>query len=185
MINLKSLQTFIARLSKKEKILFYGAAIFIFLVLLDKAVITPSVSKMKSQDDEIREKKLIIKKDIRILALKNRIEEEHKKYEGYFSKIGSLEEERTSMLKEIENLASENAVYLVYVRPGEMRTEGPFKNLLVNLNCEGEMPQVVSFLYSIENSTKLLTIEKYVISPKAEGSSIAQCRITVSKILMP
>jgi len=185
MIDIRVVQAFLARLSKKEKALFYGAVVFVSLVLLDKVVVVPSVSKMRSQEEEIREKKLIIKNDLRILAIKDRIEEERKKYESYFSKAGSLEEERTALLKEIENLANENAVYVIYVRPGEMVTEGPFRNLLVNLNCEGEMPQIVSFLHSIESSTKLLTIDKYLISPKSEGSSVAQCRITVSKILLP
>ena len=47
------------------------------------------------------------------------------------------------------------------------------------------MPEVVKFLYSVENSGKLMTIEKYVISPKEQGSSIAQCRLTVSKVIIP
>ena len=185
MINIKQLQTFLGRLSGREKFFFYGAAIFIFLVVLDKAFIGPSFSKIKSQDEEIKEKKLIIKKDLRILALKDTIGKERQKYENYFTKSGSLEEEKTSILKEIENIANDNGVYLIYVRPGEIITEGPFKNFIINLSCEAEMPQVASFLYFIESSSKLLTIDRYVVIPKAEGSSIAQCRITISKILLP
>ena len=185
MIDIKKLQALLERLSKKEKILFYCACIFIFLLLLDKALVEPSLFKIKAQDKEISDKKLIIKKDLRMLKLKDVIEQESQKYNGYFSKSGSLEEEKTLILKEIENLANDNGVYLIYVRPGDIITEGPFKNFIVSLSCEAEMPEVLSFLYSIESSSKLLTIDKYVITPKTEGSSIAQCRITISKILIP
>jgi len=185
MINFSVFQDFFSKLSKRERLIFYSACFFIFLFLLDRLVVGPSFSKMKSQEEEIEEKKTIIKKDLYILSIKDRILEESKKYEPFFSKTKNLDAEVTSILKEIENLANKSSVYLVYIRPGEVVEEGPFKNILINLSCEAEMTQIINFLYSIENSSKLLTVERYVISPKTEASSLAQCRMTVSKIVIP
>ncbi|MBN2119668.1 MAG: hypothetical protein JW734_01255 [Candidatus Omnitrophica bacterium] len=185
LLNLQNLQSFFSRLSKREKMVLYGASFFIFLAFLDRAIIAPSLSKMETQENEIREKKLVIRKDLRIITLKDSIEEESKKYQTYFQQTGSIEEERTAVLKEVENLASESGVYLAYIRPQDIISEGPFKKIVINLNCEAEMPRIVGFLYAIESSTRLLTIDSYVISPKTEESSIAQCRIVVSKIVIP
>ena len=185
MVKIAGIQGFVERLSRQEKIYFYGAVIVVSLLIVDRAFIAPSLSKAQAQSKEIEEKTLIIKKDLRILALQDTIQEQRQKYESYFARISSLEEERTLILKEIENLANENEVYLIYVRPGEIVTDGPFQNLTVQLNCEGGMPQIVSFLYALESSSKLMTITKYVLSPKSESSSIAQCRISISKILVP
>ena len=184
-MNIQNLTTALTKLSQREKIILYGTVVFVSLAMLDRVVIAPSFSKIKSRDEEIRERQLIIKKDLAIVALKENIEQEAKKYEEYFSKTVSLDEARTSVLKEIENLASQSKVYLVYIRPGETVIEGPFKHLLFNVSCEGRMLEMINFLHSIESSAKLLTVEKYVISPKEEKSSAAQCRMTVSKIIMP
>ena len=186
MINIDIVQGFFSRLSKIERRFLYGALLFIFLALLDRAVIAPSISKMEAQDEEIKEKKMVIRKDLKILSLKDVIEEENEKYKDYFSKsILSEEEEMTSILKEIEKLANDAGVYLVYIRPGDINTDGPFKLFYVNLNCEGEMSKVVEFLYSMEVSSKLFIIDKYVIAPKAVGSSIAQCKVTAFRVLIP
>ena len=72
-------------LSKREKMIFYGAVAFIFLAIFDRAVIGPSLVKMQDQEKEIAQKKFIIKKDLRIVMLKDSIEEESAKYKSYFS----------------------------------------------------------------------------------------------------
>ena len=181
MINLQSLQNTFTRFSKKEKIVFYVAVVFVSLALFDRLLIGPSQSRMKAQNEETLAKMMLIKADKRYLAAKDKVEFERKKCESYLSKSTSTEEEVTSTLKEIENLGNQAGIYIDYIRPGDVSAKGFFTKYLINLSCEGEMPQMVGFLYSIENSEKLLTIEKYVITPKTEGSSIARCRITVSK----
>jgi Tfp pilus assembly protein PilO len=184
-LNLQNLQGVYMRMSKRERIVFYAATAFIFLAVFDRAVIGPSLTRMQEQEKEIAQKKFIIKKDLHIVTLKDSIEQESEKYETYFSKTGSIDDEEQSILKEVENLASEAKVYLVYIRPQEPVSEGPFQRILVDVSCESKMPDVVKFLHSIENSSRLLTIEKYRIVPKEEGSSIAQCRMTVSKVVIP
>ena len=185
LFNPQNLQAFFMRMSKREKIIFYSATLFIFLAVFDRTVVGPSLSRMQEQEKEIKEKTFIIKKDLHIVALKDSIQEESKKYEGYFSKTGSIEDEKSAILKEVENLASEAKVYLVYIRPQDVVSEGPFKKIIINVSCEATMPDTVKFLHSIESSTRLLTIESYIITPKEEGSSIAQCRVTISKVVIP
>ena len=185
LFNLANLQALFTRMSKREKMIFYGAALFIFLAIFDRTVIAPSLLRMQEQEKEIKEKTFIIKKDLYIVALKDNIKEESKKYESYFSKTGSIEDEKGAILKEVENLANDAKVYLVYIRPQDVISEGPFKKIVINVSCEATMPDVVKFLHSIEDSSKLLTIDKYTIIPKEEGSSIAQCRMTISKVVIP
>ena len=82
--------------------IFYGAIIFIFLALLDRVIILPAFSKMKAQDDDIREKKMIIKKDLHVMAIKDSIETESEKYKSYFSQTKATDDEEiTAILKEI------------------------------------------------------------------------------------
>ena len=109
-------------------------------------------------------------KDMHMLALQEDIEKEMEKYESYFSPVRTSEEEVTSSLKEIENLASKAKVSVISIRPGEVREEDFFESYLVNLNCEGTMRRLVTFLHAIETASTLFTVERYIISPATAGS---------------
>jgi Tfp pilus assembly protein PilO len=136
-------------------------------------------------DKEIREKESAIKKNIRIVSQKDRILTESAKYSSFLSTSESEEEEMTSILKEVEIIANKNSVYLFDMKPASSRNIGASKKYTINLNCEAQMEQLTEFIYNIENSNKLLTIEKYEISPKSKESSIAKCSMSISRIAMP
>ncbi len=185
MLKILRIHTLLSHLSKKERIMLYAAIFILSLVLLDRLIIHPIYSKIGSLDKEIREKESAIKKNIRIVSQKDRILTESAKYSSFLSASESEEEEMTSILKEIETMANKNSVYLFDMKPGSPRKMGASKKYTVNLNCEAQMEQLTEFMYNIENSNKLLTIEKYEISPKSKESSIAKCSMSISKIAMP
>lgn len=184
MLRIKALPTFLSRLSKKEKIIFYLAVFFVSLALLDRLIVSPISSKMSFLNKEIREKELAIKKFLHLLALKESILAESKKYSSLVD-IESQEEETTSILKDIENFANKASVYLIDMKPAGLKETGSAKKYQINLNVEAQVEQLVDFMYSIENSNKLLSIEKYQLSPKSKESSLARCSMSISKIVMP
>ena len=184
-IKLKVLQNILARFTKREKMILYGALLFIFLMFLDRMVIGPVFQKLASLDEEIIRRESNIKKDMRILSQKDRILSEAAKYATFLGETRSEDEEVTSLLKEVEAQANKASVYLVDIKPAGSKEIGTSKKYLVTLNCEAQMEQIVNFMYNIENSNKLLAIEKYQITPKSKESSVAKCSLTVSKIVMP
>lgn len=182
--NLQTLNLFLNRLSKKERAIFYIAAGIVSLLILDRAIVSPVFSKIRSLNKEVEDKKATIKKNLRILAQKDRILTEGNKYNSYLgdSKI-SDDEQITLVLKELESLASKSSVYLVDMKPNGIKESGSSKKILVNLNCEAQMEQLIDFMYNMENSDNLLSIEKYQITPKAKESSVAKCSIAVYKVV--
>ena len=181
MLNLKAISKIVSRFSNREKMILYGAAFFISIALLDRVVVGPIVDKMDSLNREIHEREVSIKRNLRILAYKDRISSEYAKYTGYLEDFESEEEEITSFLKEVETIANESAIYLIDMKPRGLQSVGSSMQYLVSLTCEAEMESIIEFMYNIENSEKLLTIEKYDISPKEKGSSSTQRTITISK----
>ena len=107
MLKLQAFYTFLAGLSKREKIVFYGAAFFVSIMALDRLIISPISSKMKLLDEQIKKKEEAIKNDIRIIAQKDRIASLSNKYASMLSGGSSTEETVTPVLKEIEGLAKE------------------------------------------------------------------------------
>ena len=184
MIKPQALYTFLSHLSKREKVVVYATAFFISLMLLDRMIISPISGKINSLDKEIQAKESDVKKNLRILAQKNRILTESAKYSFFLAGSKSEEEEMTFILKEIENMANKSSVYLIDLKPGGVKTVGSSKKYAVNLTCEAQMEQLTEFMYDIESSDKLLTIEKYQIGPKSKESSVARCTMSISKIGM-
>ncbi|MDD5129677.1 MAG: GspMb/PilO family protein [Candidatus Omnitrophica bacterium] len=184
LLNLQMLQAFLGRLSKKDKIIFYLAVFVVSLLILDRAIISPVFSKIKLLNKEIQDKQATIKKNLRILAQKDKIVTQGSKYSAFLgdSKI-SDDEQVTLVLKELESLASKSSVYLVDMKPAGIKESGSSKKIFINLNCEAQMEQLVEFIYNMENSNSLISIEKYQITPKAKESSVAKCSISVYKVV--
>jgi Tfp pilus assembly protein PilO len=185
MLKLQPLLQVLAHLSKREKTIFYavlGLAGFALFCLL---IVFPIYFKISSLNKEIKEKTSAIAKDLRVLALRETIEAETRKYETFLGGAKTDEEEVTILLKEIENIARKGALYIVEMKPAGIREDkNEVRRFIVNLTCEGQMEQVLGFMYSIESSSNLLSIEKYQISPKSKDSSIAQCSMTISKAVI-
>ncbi len=182
MIKLQALHAFLSHLSKREKAILYGTVFVVSLVLLDRLIVSPIFSMIGSLGKEIHEKESNIKKNVRMLAEKDRIKAESAKYNTFLGTAGSEEEEATSILKEIETIASKDSVYLSDMKPGVTKNMGLSRKYTINLNCEAQMEDLAKFMFDIENSSKLLTIDKYEISPKSKDLSIASCSMAVSRI---
>lgn len=182
---MESFNAFLARLSKRERIIFYFTACFILVMSLDRLIVFPVYSRIHTLNKEIKDKESDIKRDLHILTKKDKILSESAKFSSFFESAKTEEEEMTLVLKEIENLASKASVYMVDMKPGAIKTMGELKKYQVNLNCEAQMEQIVSFMYDIENSNKLLTIEKYQMNPKSKESSVVVCSLSISKVVIP
>ncbi len=179
------LATVFTRLSKREKIILYGAAFFVSLTIMDRLIVFPIFDRLVSLDKEIKEKEASVKKNLRILSHKERILADSKRYGSYVKDFTSEEEEATAILKEIETLASKTAIYLIDLKPAGLVESEMSKRYSVNLNCEAEMQGLVDFMYKLETSKMLLTVDRFQITPKSKESSVARCRMTISKIVTP
>lgn len=182
---LQGLYTAFARLTKREKLILYCTVSIVSLMLLDRLIVSPLFHKMRSSDEQLVQKIAHIRKNLHILTQKDRILSERAKYYALMRSLESDEEEVTSILKEIEKIANDSSVYLVDMKPGDAKNIGASKKYTINLSCEAQMEQLAAFMYNIESSNKLLTIEKYQISPKASESSVAVCSMSISKMVIP
>ncbi|MCM8831012.1 MAG: type 4a pilus biogenesis protein PilO [Candidatus Omnitrophica bacterium] len=168
--------------SKRERTIFYVAVVIVSISIVDRLIVGPVFSKIFALNDEIKKTELNIKNNLRILAQKDKILSESSQYNLFLASNKTDEEEIASFLKEIENIASKTSTYLIDLKPASSLQEGLITKYLVNINSEGQMEQIVDFMYQIENSNSLMTIERYQIAPKAKGSSIANANFVISKI---
>lgn len=182
---MKKLSTYISHLSKSEKIILCGAVFFVSLVFLDRLILSSILSKIKLLDREVQSQEAAIKKSLHILTQEDRIKKEANKYASFATPAQSQEEEMVFFLKDIEELANKSSVYVIDMKSAGFAEEGIFRKYLVRLNCEAQMEQLTGLFYELESSNRMLTIEKYDIRPKTEGSSIVKCAVSISKAVLP
>ncbi len=177
---IKKFVDFYTRLSKREKWIFGVTSLILGVLLTDRLVFGPVRYQMKLMDIKVRDEEAAIKQSLHMLLRKDQIISEVKQYAAYSIEAGKPEEEMTSFLKEIENIAGKSSVSLLYVKPGNTKEDRGIKKYSANLECEGQMKEITSFFYNLENSSHLFEIEKYDLQPKGKESSLARCTVAVS-----
>jgi hypothetical protein len=71
------------------------------------------------------------------------------------------------------------------MKPLAPRAVDFYKKYEVELEIEGEMEQVVNFLYQLNNSPQLLRAEKVALNPKDRDSTTVRAKLNVTKVVMP
>jgi hypothetical protein len=176
----------IQHLSRREKLVFYGALIFVSLALADSLIVRTFYGVLGGLDKKIQDKETQIKAGLRVMGQKERIELQHTNYKSYLGGAKTENEEFTSILKALDTLAPVQPGFnLIDMKPAGIKETTAAKKYLVTLNCEGTMEKIVEFMYNIETSDKLLTVEKYEVTPKSRDTSLAKCSLTISDLVLP
>ena len=176
----------IQHLSRREKLIFYGALIFISLAIADRLIVRTFFGILSGLDQEIQNKQSQIKSGLRVISQKDRIEIQNTNYKSYMGGAGTENEEFTSILKVLDGLTpAQPGFNLVDMKPAGLKETSGVKKYLVTLNCEGTMEKLIEFMYNIETASKLLAVEKYEITPKSKDTDLAKCSMTISNLVLP
>ena len=186
LIDATKLAALYKRLSQREKLILYVSTAIVMIMFVDRLVVGPIYKSIHSLDQQIHDMETNIKESIHLLGQKDQMMKEAEYYATYSAPSKSEEEETLILLKQIQELANQASVNLLYSKPGGAAAETKERNVYrVSLECEGQMDQLINFFYAIENSKLLLRVEKYSLQPTAKGSSVIKCAATVSMIGIP
>lgn len=175
---------FISKLSKRERVIFYTTASLAAILLLDRLILSPILSRIYELSDDIRVKEELIQESLLTLSYEEKILSERDRYASYLRESQSEEKEITAFLKEAENLAKQSAVYLIDIKPTDKVNRDDMKQYFLRMDFEAQMEQVLQFFHNIATSNHLLKIERFQIRPKTEGSSIVYCSMSIFKTII-
>ena len=172
------------KLSKKEKIGMSFAIAFMVIAGMDRLIVNPIRGRFQrvNQDIKIGEKQL--GHDLRNVHLKEQIEEEFEKYVQYVERSGSDAEESKKFLGEIESLAQQSNVDLVDIKPQTPKTVDFYKEYSVEIEVEGKIADLTTFLHHINMSVQLLRVEKLRLNAKGSENNILKSSMLITKVLV-
>lgn len=172
------------KLSKKEKIGLSIAFAFLATAFLDRLLISPIRARFNALNQQIRISEKQLGSDMRNINQKKFISEEHEQYLPYIRRSGSDEEEVAKILGEIESLARKSSVYLVDMKPRKPREVEFYKEYTVEIEAEGYMESLTSFIYQLNTSSQLLRVETLRLNLTKGDSNILSASMLITKVLM-
>jgi len=179
-------QKFISKLSKQEKMIFYVTLGFVLLALLDRLFLGPVLGKLKMINTEIARQEVSIKGDQKILLYKDRIIDESDAFSKYFVKVVQDDDVvNADFLSEVEKLATQSKVSLVKSNPSEKKTYKDYIEYYANLDCIGDLKDVITFMHLINSTESLLKVVKFNMNPKRGEGDEVNTSMTIVKMLMP
>jgi type II secretory pathway component PulM len=181
---IQGLYTVFSKMSKREKMVLYGAALFVFVAFLDLVIVGPIYKRTLELDKAIADKQAAITRNIKILAQIDNIEKRKAEYRAFSVAETTPEEDTSSLFKEVDALALKSSVNVADIKPQDSKKEQQFKKYQVNVSCEAPFDKLIEFLYNIENSKKVLKIEKFTISLKSKQDTALKCSLTISKVVL-
>jgi hypothetical protein len=184
---IKQIQGFYAtfsKMSKREKTVLYASAVFVFVAFLDRAIVGPIYNRTLALDKAIVDKQAAISRDLKILSQINSIENRKAEYRAYSVAETTPEQDTSSLLKEVDALALKSSLNVADIKPQDPKKEKEFKKYQVNVICEAPFDKLIEFMYNIENSRKVLKIEKFALSLKSKQDTALKCTLTISKVVL-
>jgi hypothetical protein len=178
-------KTFLSGLSKKEKRLLYATCLILLFFFFDKIIYSPISHQILQIDNKIAAQKELIRKNLSILNHKEKIIAKRKKYKDFFVKKDLAHEERVAnFLSEVERLSKASQVTLLDINPVEIEEKNNFSQYQLKIECRAAMPDLLSFIYALDNSNKPIRIAFCELIPQKRSSYIVQAVIVIEKLII-
>jgi len=95
---------------------------------------------------------------------------------------GSDEEVTSELLNEIEALARDSSISISEIKPISNQKRGVSKEHTIEVRTEASMPQLINFLYRLNNSTSMLRVQKFSLMLRDENSDILRVTLLIAGI---
>ena len=181
----KLLNQFLAKLSEKEKKIFYITVLFLAFALMDRLFFGPIMDKLKTIAQTITEQEDSIKADLRLLFFKNKIVKSSEVFSKYFSSAQKDDDViNAEFLSKVEKFATQSNVNLIKSNPSESKKEKNFIQYFANLDCAGQLKDVISFMYFINSADDLFKITRFNMTPKRGSEGEVNASMTIVKMIV-
>jgi hypothetical protein len=165
----------------REKILAIAAAVAVFLQLLYMFVVGPSARKFRDADVDIQRLRTAIRKYYELERQRPELMDAYKRIERYLQLTGTENEKLTAVLTKIEAEAKNAGIVIVDLKPvlSQTKTSKLGASRRVHLSGEGLIENVGQFLYNLDHSDILFTVENFSLSLKDENKGVMKIDVDI------
>lgn len=172
-------------LSSREKAIFVICVSTIFIFIGYNGIVKPLRAKAEQVADRIKVNEQKLKKQLKTISQQAIVDREYDQYTSHFQQMGSEQQVMSSILVEIDTAARENQLRIADIKPKRVKKVDFFNNFSVSLSMEGQLTDIVKFLYLLQNSPHLYNVDELMIEKNSPRSTVLNCRLVLSRVLIP
>lgn len=178
---MEKLKQFIAKLSKRERLILYATGLVLLLGAMDRIVYQPVLNLFEELDQEIGVQENQLRKNLRFLAIREAVQSRYAAIAGHAIASGGDEEEIGGLLNEIEVSARNSGLSLVNMKPKPVAATESGKLYPVEVEVETTMAQLIKFIYGLYRSRFILGVKKLQLTPQGGGSDRIKGYLLINK----
>lgn len=184
------LMSYINRLSHREKAILVGTVVVVSLGLLDSLMLRPVLDEIDELNKKIETMKETGIAAKAVTSRKTFLEKKTKEYKRYLEYRPEMAQARLLFEELLNELSGDAGVMLSDIKPLHTERKTRIMKYLTRVICEADgMERMLVFFYDIEDSDKLLRIERFEISRKekrvgGEKIMVVYCDMTVSQSII-
>ena len=171
----------------RQRLLAALSLAFIGFVVLDRLVFASAGRHSKQMQEEIVRRETSLRAAKRLLSRKPQIIEAAELYHEQLRYAQGGPKDMASLLTEIEGLGAESGVLLGEVKPLAESVNELYRELGMDVEFTGSLPQAVHFIYLVQTSKMMFALERASLAVKEQGSDQLQgtLRLTKQYLIQP
>ena len=170
-------------LSKRERRLAFFTVAVVLASLIYSFLLKPLFYKWGRLNQEIFSKEIELKKNIRYLRQKNKVNNIYQEYVKYVQRAGTDEEEMTFLLNEVEKTARNAGMRIVNIRPKPTKDLEFCKKYILEMHCEAALDECLNFIYNLQESEQLIRVERLKLTSPSKAVPALKAHLFVTRIL--
>lgn len=165
------------KLSKREKYVFIITISVIIMGMAYNFIFEHIFKRWEALNREIIVKRVKFNKEIRLLENRNSIILEYNNYAKAYKNSSRV-------LNYIEKLADSLNIKTSNIKPGQAADKDFYQEYFIELQIEGQFPEIIEFLSSISKLPCFVTIKKFDFRRDQESSHLLKGTIILQKIII-
>ncbi len=164
----------LANLSRRERMLVAGSVLVLCVVALDQLVLGPWWRHIANIGREITRLESSVAGYHQLLRRSPQIQGEIEMYTEYMRPAEAEQPTLATLLREIESLGEQSGISLGEVKPLEGSTNSLYQEFAIQVQYRGSLEQWVHFVYLLETSKSLFTIERLAVDRSSEDPGVLE-----------
>ncbi|MCK5580504.1 MAG: hypothetical protein KAJ18_04445 [Candidatus Omnitrophica bacterium] len=173
------------KLKKKEKFWLGIAGVVILLFVVQQLVFSGLLSKLKKSGREVKLAEATLKRNLKLQGEKDQVLGEYEKFEPYLQ-LSSKNEKLilAELLKEIESIVSSVGGSISNLTPQEQFDDNKeYAEYRVVFRLELSFLQLLKFLSAVQESEKLIRLDKFTAVARGEEARVLNIDGVVSLVV--
>lgn len=172
------------KLSKREIVIASICAVIALGFILQLAVIEPLKQNEADILLKIQQKEKLMMKNLESINLMKDQESEYRGYLKFLTTTQSGEQEMSTMLSEVENLANETGIRMIGMKPRKVRKIDFYQKSSLEIEAEAQLTDLTQFIHQLEGHARPFIVEDIRLEKRSPQQPHLNCRLVLSRMFM-